>query len=70
MQPLKEEINALYSASDEWIIDVLEAEQDDCELVYVYSNKQQLYILLNGSAVDRQTVDMARFRDHFDELLK
>jgi len=39
MQPLKEEINALYSASDEWIIDVQEAEQDDCELVYVYSNK-------------------------------
>ena len=68
LQPLKEEINALFSENDEYILDVCQAQQDDCDLVYVMSSKQQLYILLNGTLVDRQTVDIARFEDHYRDL--
>jgi hypothetical protein len=53
MQPLKEEINALFSESDELITNVCETTQDDCELIYVMTSKQVLYVLLNGKVVDK-----------------
>jgi len=53
MQPLKEDINALYQESDELVKSVCETTQDDCDLIYVMTTKEVLYVLLNGKVVDK-----------------
>ena len=68
LQPLKDEINALFSESDEVITHVCETVYDDCDLIYVMSSKSQLYILMNGKVADRQTTDMAKHLEHFEQL--
>jgi hypothetical protein len=57
MQPLKDEINALFSESDEFVRSVCETTQDDCDLIYVMTSKEILYVLLNGKVVDKKVHD-------------